>query len=226
MVGKNNKSEWYKWEVLILLWMAYLLNQADRQVFNTVLPAIRDTLNLTDTSIGLIATIFNLCYALMVPLGGWAGDKFSRKWVKGGIETIFNSSAVMMCIAIIATAAMLAMQTIIKDNYELLGDKQAYQEFGVVMLSMLLIAFLVLKSVGLAVSLANSIVGGGGNTNFQQKIAKLAAWTAKKVFGVVTGGIGTGLNKLVEKSGVATKLKENAGKVSQFANKMAGRDRQ
>ena len=70
----------YKWEVLALLWMAYLLNQADRQVFNTVLPAIRDALDLTDTSVGLIATIFNLCYAFMVPLGGWAGDRFSRKW--------------------------------------------------------------------------------------------------------------------------------------------------
>ena len=58
----------YKWEVLALLWMAFLLNQADRQVFNTVLPAIRDTLNLTDTSVGLIATIFNLFYAFMVPL--------------------------------------------------------------------------------------------------------------------------------------------------------------
>ena len=42
---KNNpmkKNSWYKWEVLLLLWMAYLLNQGDRQVFNTVLPAIRD----------------------------------------------------------------------------------------------------------------------------------------------------------------------------------------
>ena len=38
--------------------MAYLLNQGDRQVFNTVLPAIRDALSLTDTSVGLIATIF------------------------------------------------------------------------------------------------------------------------------------------------------------------------
>ena len=28
--------KYYKWEVLGLLWMAYLLNQADRQVFNTV----------------------------------------------------------------------------------------------------------------------------------------------------------------------------------------------
>ena len=36
----------YKWEVLALLWVAYLLNQADRQVFNTVLPAIRDSLGL------------------------------------------------------------------------------------------------------------------------------------------------------------------------------------
>ena len=56
----------YKWEVLALLWMAYLLNQADRQVFNTVLPAIRDALDLTDTSVGMIATIFNLCYAFIL----------------------------------------------------------------------------------------------------------------------------------------------------------------
>ena len=84
----------YKWEVLLLLWMAYLLNQADRQVFNTVLPAIRDALNLTDTSVGLIATIFNLFYALMVPIGGWAGDRFSRKWVTT-ISILFWSVATM-----------------------------------------------------------------------------------------------------------------------------------
>lgn len=90
---KTNKS-WYKWEVLLLLWMAYLLNQGDRQVFNTVLPAIRDALNLTDTSVGLIATIFNLFYAIMVPVGGWAGDRFSRKWVTT-ISILFWSVATM-----------------------------------------------------------------------------------------------------------------------------------
>ena len=61
--------------------MAYLLNQADRQVFNTVLPAIRDSLDLSDASVGLIATIFNLFYALMVPIAGWVGDWCSKKWV-------------------------------------------------------------------------------------------------------------------------------------------------
>lgn len=91
----NTRTEgWYKWEVLILLWMAYLLNQGDRQVFNTVLPAIRDALDLTDTSVGLIATIFNLFYALMVPVGGWVGDHFSRKWVVT-LSILFWSVATM-----------------------------------------------------------------------------------------------------------------------------------
>lgn len=91
---ENMNKKIYKWEVLLLLWMAYLLNQGDRQVFNTVLPAIRDALNLTDTSVGIIATVFNLFYALMVPVGGWAGDRFSRKWVTT-ISILFWSIATM-----------------------------------------------------------------------------------------------------------------------------------
>ena len=77
----KNTGKYYKWEVLALLWMAFLLNQGDRQVFNSVLPLIRDSLNLTDTSVSLIAVFFNLFYAAMVPVGGWMGDRFSRKWV-------------------------------------------------------------------------------------------------------------------------------------------------
>ena len=91
---KFRQGNMYKWEVLLLLWMAYLLNQGDRQVFNTVLPAIRDSLNLTDTSIGLIATIFNLAFAVAVPIGGWMGDRFSRKWVTT-FSVLFFSVATM-----------------------------------------------------------------------------------------------------------------------------------
>ena len=70
-----------KWEVTALIWVAYFLNQADRQVFNVVLPQIRDGLNLTDSDMGLIATAFNLFYAVLVPLGGIIGDRYSRKWI-------------------------------------------------------------------------------------------------------------------------------------------------
>ncbi len=78
---KHIGKYYYKWEVLALLWVAYLLNQGDRQVFNSVLPLIRDSLHLTDSSVSLIAVFFNLFYAAMVPIGGWMGDRFSRKWV-------------------------------------------------------------------------------------------------------------------------------------------------
>ena len=90
----KSSSKWYKWEVLALLWVAYLLNQGDRQVFNSVLPQIRDALSLSDTSVSLIAVFFNLFYALMVPIGGWVGDRFSRKWVTT-LSILFWSVATM-----------------------------------------------------------------------------------------------------------------------------------
>ena len=90
----KNSAKWYKWEVLALLWVAYLLNQGDRQVFNSVLPLIRDSLSLTDTSVSLIAVFFNLFYAAMVPLGGLVGDRFSRKWVVT-LSILFWSVATM-----------------------------------------------------------------------------------------------------------------------------------
>ena len=127
-MGKMHKN--YKWEVLALLWMAYLLNQADRQVFNTVLPAIRDALSLTDTSVGLIATIFNLCYAMMVPLGGWAGDRFSRKWVVTiailfwSVATMFTGLAtgVVMLILLRSVATGGGEAVFGPANYSLLGQ--------------------------------------------------------------------------------------------------------
>ena len=130
MNAKTTKGSWYKWEVLLLLWMAYLLNQADRQVFNTVLPAIRDALNLTDTSIGLIATIFNLCYAFMVPMGGWVGDKFSRKWVVT-IAILFWSVATMFTGLATGVIMLILMRSVATGggeaffgpaNYSLLGQ--------------------------------------------------------------------------------------------------------
>ena len=91
----KNNAKWYKWEVLALLWVAYLLNQGDRQVFNSVLPLIRDSLGLTDSSVSLIAVFFNLFYAVMVPIGGWFGDRFSRKWVTT-LSILFWSVATML----------------------------------------------------------------------------------------------------------------------------------
>ena len=75
-VNVNSKS--YKWEIIFLLWVAYFLNQADRQVFNTVLPHIQEFLGATDATMGLISTCFNLFFALTVPFAGYFADRLSR----------------------------------------------------------------------------------------------------------------------------------------------------
>jgi sugar phosphate permease len=71
----------YKWELIIILWLAFLFNQADRQIFNVVLPSIRDDLGLTDANMGLIASVFTLFYGLMVPVGGILGDRINKKYI-------------------------------------------------------------------------------------------------------------------------------------------------
>lgn len=71
----------YKWELILLLWGAFFLNQADRQVFNVVLPLIRSDLQLTDQMLGLVATTFTVVFGLLVPFAGIAGDILDRRRV-------------------------------------------------------------------------------------------------------------------------------------------------
>ena len=71
----------YKWELLALLWFAYFFNRADKQLYGFVIPDIGHDLNLTATQLGLVATVFNWTYGLLVPFGGYFGDRLRRKWV-------------------------------------------------------------------------------------------------------------------------------------------------
>ncbi len=71
----------YKWELIILLWCTFFLSQADRQIFNNLANPIRDDLGLTRFQFGLVGTLFMIVYGIMVPLAGYAGDAFRRKWV-------------------------------------------------------------------------------------------------------------------------------------------------
>lgn len=80
----------YKWELLILLWFAFFLNQADRQIFSVVLPLIKAELKLTDGQLGLIGSALVWTYGLLVPFAGFVGDRFSRKNIIG-ISLLFWS---------------------------------------------------------------------------------------------------------------------------------------
>lgn len=69
----------FHWELLIILWFAFFLNQADRQIFNVTLPLIRGDIKLSDTEFGLIAASLIWTYGLLVPIAGFLGDIFPRR---------------------------------------------------------------------------------------------------------------------------------------------------
>jgi len=68
-----------EWQLLIILWFAFFLNQADRQIFNFTLPLIRGDIQLTDAEFGLIAASLIWTYGFLVPVAGFMGDIFPRR---------------------------------------------------------------------------------------------------------------------------------------------------
>jgi len=71
----------YAWSLVLWLWLAHFLNQADRQVYSVVLPQLSSELHLSAVQAGLVAGLFTVSLALCVPLAGWAGDRFDRKQI-------------------------------------------------------------------------------------------------------------------------------------------------
>ncbi len=91
----------YKWELIFWLFLAFFLNQADRQVFNVLLLDIQRDLGLTMADMGLVSTILTLFYGCLVPIAGLMGDKISKKyiiiialiiWSTGTLLTGFSST--------------------------------------------------------------------------------------------------------------------------------------
>lgn len=149
--------------------------------------------------------------------------KATRKWTKQGFETIINSSATMMCLALIITMTMLAMQTLISKNGDTYTTSQM-EHPKMVLLGLILMGFLIIKSCGIAVQMADSIVGGGGGTKFQEKIAKLAAQAGKGLLHAISMGVGKMFTSAIESIKYLQNLKREAGKVKSKLNALAGRE--
>lgn len=106
-------SKGYKWELLALLWIAFFLNQADRQIFPVVLPLIKAELGLTDAELGLIASALVWTYGLLVPIAGFVGDRSSRKYIIGGCLLFWSLAtlATGLCSTLIQFIILRGMAT-------------------------------------------------------------------------------------------------------------------
>ena len=74
----------YKWLLIAMLSFAFFFHQADRALFGLLTIPIQDELNLTGGQMGWINGALFATLAIMTPVAGFCGDRFSRKWLITG----------------------------------------------------------------------------------------------------------------------------------------------
>lgn len=170
----------------------------------------------------LVDSIFRFSLmVLMLPILIMAyAFKPTRKWTTTGFTTILNSAAFMMCIAIVILMAIVAVQQILIDNKELIeANETSLADFSVPFLMLLLVGFLLVGSMDIAKSIANSIIGGGGENNFQKKVAtgvlKVGKWAA---MGILTGGAGLAVANSSKLRAMKGKMKEMQANLASMAD--------
>ncbi len=118
----------------------------------------------------------------------------TKKWAGLGFVNIMYSAAYMMAFSIIVATAILAIIEFIQNNPDIFNPQDSEREFsqiGTSSITILLMGFLILGSLGVAQSLTKTIIGGGIENKFQQNL-KAVAQTIKNI---ITGGISKALNK-------------------------------
>ena len=81
MSEPNTENSRYKWIVLALLFVAYFIVQATRQLYYASIPPIRGDLGLGATALGMVATVFLLVYGVSAPCASVVADILKRKTI-------------------------------------------------------------------------------------------------------------------------------------------------
>ena len=68
----------YKWELLLLLCLAFFFHQGDRAIYGVVISGIRGDLGLSDRELGLVGSVLFVTLALMMPVAGIVGDRLKK----------------------------------------------------------------------------------------------------------------------------------------------------
>jgi len=102
---------WYRWELMLLLWCTYFLHQIDRAIFGVLTKNIQNDLKLDDFQIGLSHTLLFFVIAAMVPVAGFVGDRYSKKWIIT-ISLFFWSAATMLTGTVRGLIGILAFRSI------------------------------------------------------------------------------------------------------------------
>lgn len=82
----------YKWELLVLLCLAFFFHQGDRAIFGVVEESIATELDLSQSQIGLVGAILFWTIAVMTPIAGYLGDMLRKKVMITGALIFWSST--------------------------------------------------------------------------------------------------------------------------------------
>ena len=118
----------------------------------------------------LVDTIFRFTVmVVMLPLMIMCFPFPKKRGILGkGVNNMFNSAGFMLFFAIIITMCIQAMNYILTVFKDVFTGDDAFAEFSVPFVCMMMIAFLVISSIKIAGKLCDSLVGGKSNSAFQK----------------------------------------------------------
>ncbi len=185
----------------------------------------------------LVDSIFrlNMMIVIMPFLIMFYAFEQTRKWSVKGFQIILSSAAIMMCLGIILSMAIFAMEKLLVDpNMGMsFGDPKQYYNFGIVPMALIFMGFIIVKATGMAVDMAGQITGYAGDTKFQKRLSAVVQWIAGAAFSLLTLGAGKAITIMAQRiervRAMVDKARKMQAKVQSFQNKLnrlAGRNNQ
>ena len=84
-----------RWGVVVILLLGGIINYLDRAALSIAAPDMMKELNLSNTDIGLLGSVFALIYALCQLPSGWLVDKFGAKKIYGWAVTMWSGATML-----------------------------------------------------------------------------------------------------------------------------------
>ena len=89
--NSTDKKWGYRWTILFVVWLLYIINYFDRISVLVFLPYIQKDLNLTASEVGWLGSIFFFGYAVAQLSSGYLSDKIGPKKTMGIAIWIFTA---------------------------------------------------------------------------------------------------------------------------------------
>lgn len=149
----------------------------------------------------------------------------TRKWSIKGVQIILSSAAIMMCLGLIVTMTVFAMEKLLIDKNMRVpyGDPNQYKDFGIVAISILFMAFIIKEASAMAVKLAGHISGYSGETGFAKNVKSVIQWTGGIILGFLTMGASAIWSTAYKVSARIRKIQHQYEKIKNKINNMANR---